>query len=235
MSGSQENSFGMAQWSDFVRGLVDPDTEERMRRVLVSSHEARESVAALELVVQLAAAEKASTPPEWAVRCAKALGILNRRHGDEVNSTWVNSIRKRIAMSLTFDSLTSPALAGTRDAQGDDRQLVFEVDDYRVDLRLEPETDFQHSVLVGQVVRLSGGVSPVAEVPVLALRRDRSGPRDQVVVSTHTSRFGEFQAMGLPACQLDLLLRLDDDKYLELALPASSREGQTAETSPNAQ
>lgn len=197
--------YDITDWSDFVRGLVSPAEEEKMQRVLDRSETARRHVAALRQVTELARAEAECSPPDWAVRSVKALGSLHRPQ-EELEP----SLLERVAMSLTFDSLTSPALAGTRDVQAHDRQLVYETDAYRVDLRLEPQTDLQKSVVVGQLLRSADDFEPMADVAVLA----KSG--DEIVSRVHTGRHGEFQSDGLPIADLDLFFLLDDERCLEL-------------------
>lgn len=211
---NSDDKFDMGQWCDYVRGLLDSDTESRMNRHLERSASSREQVAALRQVLAVAASEAASTPPDWAVRSAKAMGSLARKV-DETRPSWL----RRFVMSVSFDSLASPALVGTRDVQTLDRHLVFDADDYRVDLRIEPEADFQGAVYVGQFMRKSDDVEPMVDVPVLAVRGD------SILGHAKTGRFGEFQASGLPGSNLGLRLILEDDTCLEIEVGHNEFDG----------
>lgn len=212
MSRRNNQPFDMGQWCDYVRGLLDEETEHEMRRILDSSAEARERVAALDQVATLAAFEREHAPPEWAVRSAKALASMGRR---DAPSTWL----QRLAMAVSFDSLATPALAGTRDVQTLDRQMIFDAADHRVDLRIEPEADFQGAVYVGQLMYMGETVEPVADVPVLAVRGD------EILGQARTGPFGEFQASGLPGSNLGLRLILADETCLELEVGHNDLDG----------
>jgi hypothetical protein len=220
MSRRDNQTFDIGQWCDYVRGLLDADTETQMQRHLDSlgletATRDRGLVAALRHVSELAEAERAMSPPDWVVRSAKAIGSLLDRPDESKPSLW-----RRLAMSLSFDSLANPALVGVRDVQALDRHLVFDCDDYRVDLRVEPEADYQGSVIVGQLMRTGGDeVSPVADVPVLAVR-DRS-----VLHQGKTGAFGEFQASGLPSANLGFRLLLEDDSCLEIEVGHNDPDG----------
>lgn len=214
MSRNERETFDMGQWCDFVRGLLDDETDAKLRRRLQSSPDDRRRVAALRRVADLAAHDRQQSPPDWAVRCAKAIGSLARPQ-EETRP----SLIQRLAMTLSFDSLSSPALAGTRDAQAHDRKLVFTSEGYRVDLRIEPEADFQNAVLVGQLMQTDGELAPVPDVPVLAVK---SG---EVVARSKSGPFGEFQAERLPASGLQLCLLLEDELFLEIDLAHNGADG----------
>lgn len=220
MSRRDNQSFDIGQWCDYVRGLLDAETESQMQRHLESRREEsvsdeRNLVTAFRRVNELAEAERASSPPEWVVRSAKAIGSLMGRPEESRPS-----LLRRLAMSLSFDSLANPALVGVRDVQALDRHLVFDCDDYRVDLRVEPEADYQGAVIVGQLMKTGGDeVSPVANVPVLAIR-DRN-----VLHQGKTGAFGEFQASGLPSANLGFRLLLEDDSCLEIEVGHNDPDG----------
>lgn len=214
MSSQDQKSFDIGQWCDFVRGLLDEETETRMQQQLEVSAGERRRVLALRQVLDVAEHDSRHAPPVWAVRSAKALGSLRRSDESHSESMW-----QRLVMALSFDSLASPALVGTRDAQAQDRQLIYTSEGFRVDLRIEPEADFQSTVLVGQLVKTDGELTPVADVPVLAVKQG------QVVAQTKSGRFGEFQSEGLPASGVGLWLLLDEDLCLEIELGHNTSDG----------
>ena len=214
MSNKDKNSFDIGQWCDYVRGMLDEETETAMRRRLDESGSDRRRVRAFQQVLDVAGQDLRQAPPEWAVRGAKAIGRLSRPEDGRQPS-----LLRRLVMSLSFDSLAGPALAGTRDAQAQDRQLVFSAEGYRVDLRVEPEADFQTAVLVGQLMKTRGGLTPAVDVPVFAVKDG------QVVAQARSGPFGEFQSEGLPASGVQLCLLPERDFCLQIELGHNGSDG----------
>ena len=198
--------YDITQMADYVRGLMDPVSEQRVQDYLESSSasSAKKQFSALRHVARLAETDRQFQVPDDAVRCVKALGSIRRPEVHEV------SLLKRMTMALTFDSQVAPAVAGTRDMRSADRQLVFQSQGFQIDLRLE--NDANGSVVVGQVVRDGEEVEPMVEVAVLAMAQD------QVLARSQTGAFGEFQAEGLNADSIDLLFLIDDELCLEISL-----------------
>lgn len=213
MSRNEKNRIETGQLIDYVRGLLPVEETEQVRRRIAASAADQRRAAALGHVAELARSEREATPPEWVVRCAKAIGSLRSRRDDARPS-----LLRRLATTLSFDSLTSPMPIGTRDVQSLDRQMVFRRDGYRIDLRTEPEADLQSIVLVGQLLEMAPEPKPLGDVPVLAMQRD------MVVGQTKTGQLGEFQADGLPSSGVDLFLLLDDASCLEVRLDPSERD-----------
>ena len=200
--------FDITDWSNFVRGVVSPDSECAMREHLGQSGRARRQVELLQRVAEVAQADQEQQIPEHALRIAKALGSLRRPA--EASS----GLRRYLPFEITFDSLLEPVAAGTRNLQAQDRQLVFQADPYLLDLRLEHETS-SSTVLVGQLLR--DAAEPVAEVPFLVYADD------QVVGRSQTSDFGELQVEGLPRQSLRLCLLIDSEKCLEVPLESQDQ------------
>lgn len=200
--------YDITQMADFVRGLMDPESERMLQEFLAgpSASSTKKELAALRHVARLAETDMNFQVPEHAVRCAKALGSIRRPEVPEV------SMLKRLAMALTFDSHVAPAVAGTRDMRSADRQLVFRSRGYQIDLRLEK--DANGSVVVGQLVK-GDEVEPVADVSVVAMAEE------QVLSRSTTGALGEFQAEGLNADSIDFLFLVDDDFCLEVSLGES--------------
>lgn len=208
----------ITQLADFVRGLMDPEAEQQIESYLAGAPSSTQrELAALRHVARLAAEDQRHPIPAHAVRCAKALGSLRRPQGSTEPS-----LLKRLALALTFDSHSAPALAGIRGlasmgnsnvmGQGSSmgRQLVFRSEGYQIDLRLESHG--QGTVVVGQLVREDEEVEPMAQVPVLAMADQ------EVLARVETGRLGEFQAAGLPAEPFELLFLVDDDLSIEASL-----------------
>ncbi len=83
-------------------------------------------------------------------------------------------------------------------------------------MRLEQETNPHSQVVVGQLLRHGPEPRPVPEVPVLMLSERR------VVGRSLTTRFGEFQADGLPPGPLDLCLLVGPEECIDVPLGAYS-------------
>lgn len=204
--------FDITSWADFVRGTIDDETRAQMQASLDTgaSAKARRQVAALERVMQLAETDRQLEIPTHALRCVYALGSLRRPEAEtEAGLSWL----RRLAMSVRFDSLTT-AEAGVRDLHADHmRQVVFEQEDFLVDLRIESEAG--RTLVVGQLMRGGEQVEPLADVPILAVTGDRVWARSS------TSDLGEFQAENLPSREVELLVLVGDQECLEIPLDAS--------------
>lgn len=197
------NTQDTTQWCDYARGLRELSGGERVQAELASSERARRAVRHFERVAELARRDTALAIPEYAVRVAKAAGSLRRR-----------DIRRPVGRSFTvlFDSLRDAVFAtGTRDLQPSRHQRVFRSDDYVVDVRVEQETNPNGQVVIGQLLR-HREAQPVPRVPVLVLSGGRVVGRDL------TSRFGEFQAAGLPDEPLALCLLIGDESCIDIPL-----------------
>lgn len=221
--------FDITEWSDFVRGLVDPETAERMRAHLDSAPAAtRRRVDALRRIAALGRADEENAAPNYAVRIAKALASVQRPASSAADSpkpaaapqSPVASLR-RLRLTITFDSQLEPAPAGRRNLVSSHRQIVLETEGYRVDLQLEHEVEPQGTVAVGQVMNTREAATSFPRVPVLVF----SGQHE--IDRTITSRFGEFQFEGLPRKDLELCLIVGED-FLEIPLCSGTGLGEEA-------
>ena len=200
--------FDIHDWSDFVRGTAAPDKAEQMREHLASASPAtRRTVDLLRRVTEVGRSDHESPVPEHALRIAKAIGSVPRSADDAQPDS---PLWRRLRGTLTFDSLSQAAPAGTRNLEGSHREVVFEAESYRVDLRLEQEIEPRSTTAVGQVTR-GDSAQPIAQAPVLVF----SGPQE--IGRTLTSRYGEFQFEALPRKALDLCVVAGED-FLEIPL-----------------
>jgi len=202
-----KHDYDVTEWCDFVRGLVDSGRARAMSETLASApRRTRRRVEALRRVAAVGRADAELEIPEHALRGAKAIGGLRRPESADGAR---GGLLKYLPFTVAFDSLRQPAAVGTRDLQASDRQMIFDAESYRVDVRMEHETSPPSTVLVGELLR---GARPVPRVPVMVLAGDR------VVGRSLTGKFGEFQAEGLPADPLRLCLLLDDEQCIDLPL-----------------
>jgi hypothetical protein len=129
-------------------------------------------------VVAIAQNETSYEPPEEAVRAVE-LAYLGQVQ--QISSAGRTSLAR-----LVFDSFQAPAAVGVRTLDLCSRQLLYEVDDVAIDLRIEATGSSARSSLIGQLLhqsesRQGGGGLPVA----LLLGR-------APVARTSTNPFGEF-------------------------------------------
>lgn len=202
------DEFDVTHWSDYVRGLGDPETRalQAAHLGLPGSARARGTVEAFSALLDFGHRDAAAEPPAAALRNAKLLGSLLRPAAG-----W----RQKL-LSLVFDSAATPLAFGVRGlaAAADDRQLIYQADDYLVDLRLERDPPSGSWVVVGQLLCERGEIAPLTGVQVFAASEDR------FVGRTRTGHLGEFQADGLPSADLRLLFLVSNEVCLEV--PVSS-------------
>ena len=206
------NKIDITEWSDFVRGSIDPENRARLAARLDAGipNSSKREIAVLTRLRSFAETEKQLEIPEHAIRCVMALGSLRRDP-----ATTELSLLRRLAMSLRFDSLATAAV-GVRDSRSaGHRQMIYEQAEFLVDLRIE--SDAQNALVVGQLMREGEEVVPLPDVPVLAVTGERIWARAQ------TGELGEFQTEGLPTHDVDLLILVDGPECLEIPLlgPAS--------------
>ena len=217
--------FKITDWCDFVRGVAETQQGAEMRRELEAGEAPSRMIDMLSLVAEVGRLDSALEIPEHAVRVAKAAGSLARPHHspEAAGERGLGKLLRYLPFSITFDSFSEPALAGTRSLQGADRRLSVEAEAYKIDLRVEHDTEPQSTVVVGQLLRRTPGAEgegaewvgsedPMPDIPVLALEAG------QIVGRSRTGRFGEFQAEGLPNSALSLCLLVGTDECIELPL-----------------
>lgn len=178
--------FSDQQWIDFARGLTEKSEMAKMQAHLESGcRECADALHAWSQAREIAGRLKLVEAPEVAVKSARALAAI---HGPK---------RKRNAVRLLFDSLLTPSLAGVRASATLARQLLYAVDGYRIDFRLEPETNSDKVAIVGQILHSAMG-NQAADIAV-ELRHGR-----RVLDQARTNAFGEFHLL----CELEGRLQL---------------------------
>ena len=124
-------------------------------------------------VRSIAAQERAFTPPGDTVRVVKSQFVAA---ASEVNR----------GFRLLFDSTLQPITAGIRGSIAA-RQVLYETDEYYIDLRLEPRRDADRACLVGQILNRKGKERTAPGV-VIRIQEGKSPIKE-----TSTNQFGEFQ------------------------------------------
>jgi hypothetical protein len=122
--------------------------------------------------------ENAYTPPETAVRLAKAVYAENR--------PWRPPSRRVSLARLIFDSFLQPAPAGSRTTVSPIRQTLYKSGPFVVELRIEPDNRRNRVFLVGQLVNSKTPTEDMRGVQVVIQREE------QIVARATTNPFGEF-------------------------------------------
>jgi hypothetical protein len=166
--------FGDAQWADFVRNLIS--AAERMAMQKHIDDGCKKCSASLQLwqsLSSIAGTENAFAPPNDAVHVVKSQF-----------AAIVPPVSSHVR--LVFDSMLQPITAGIRGSVAA-RQLLYETDEYYIDLRLEPRAAADRACLVGQVLNRSGA-DRAAQGVAIRLQEGKLA-----LAHTSTNEFGEFQ------------------------------------------
>ena len=197
--------YSLEKWVDFARNVIHEDEKTKMQSHLETGCsavlEGAESVAAF---TSNCPTRVPYEPSGGAVRTVNA-AFANRR-----------TARTRDAKSgvatLLFDSFRSPAFAGMRSSGSVARQLLYSANSYRIDIRIEPQTDSEKVLLVGQILNSSDPNERLSRVQVALVKGRR------VLSQSVTTLFGEFQM----ECALDggfrLMVNLPGGREVSLPL-----------------
>jgi hypothetical protein len=183
--------FSLEKWVDFARNVIREDEKAKMQSHLQSG--CTECLRELNLwrrLQQTAQRESAYEPSDGAVRTVNAT-FANQRSGRPRSA-------KHEVGALLFDSFRSPAFAGVRSSGSVARQLLYGANSYRIDIRIEPQTDSEKVLLVGQILNSADPNERISRVQVALMKGRR------VLSQSVTTLFGEFQM----ECALDGGFRL---------------------------
>jgi hypothetical protein len=183
--------FSLENWADFARNVVGHEQKNAMQKHLETGcKECAKVFNTWKGIHEAARRERAYSPPESAVRTVQGLGVL---HGLGEGSR----MKGPIAL-LLFDSSLNPLPAGVRSGLQTARQLLYGVNNYRVDLRIQPQDDSDKVAVVGQILDASQPNHSLGPIHVV-LRKGK-----KIIAESVTNRFGEFHL----ECDLDSSLHL---------------------------
>jgi len=188
--------FSLEKWADFAREVVGQVDKNAMQNHLETGcKECSKVFSTWKRIHEAARRESAYRPPESVVRTVKGLGALH----------WPSKVSrmKAAAAQLLFDSARSPLPAGVRSSSSAARQLLFGINNYRVDLRIQPQEDSDKVAVVGQILNSSDPDHAMGPVHVV-LRRGK-----KVIAESVTNRYGEFH----------LECNLENSLHLQAGLP----------------
>jgi hypothetical protein len=188
--------YGIAQWVDFVRGLVPETTGLMMRNHLADGcSRCREDAEFCQNLQNVSTQMASYTAPAWVVRRAKAIFPVA-----------AEPERKRtrlIPIQLIYDSFSLPA-AGLRSSWQVGWQALYRAGDCSLDLRIEPEPASARAAVIGQLSNHTRPGEKMEGIPVCL----KSGKL--VVAETRSNRFGEFLMEYEEEGRLQLCVYLDD-------------------------
>src|SRR5713101_2619770 len=171
--------FELAEWTDFVRGLVEKSARLPMEHHLASGcRKCRHTADLLRKLVTAARNDSQVQVPDYALRCARAIFLLQQPEKVQ--------ILPRIPARLLYDSFREPLPAGVRTQQRLSRQALYQAGDYSLDLRLENERGSPRVALVGQIKNRKEPSKHLGDVPVLLV----SGRK--LLARTMSNSLGEF-------------------------------------------
>lgn len=202
--------FSLAEWADFVRGVLNADEQASMQKHLDENcARCRETVNMWTSVAAFARQESAYEPPASALRVAESylapFKLAARR-------ATVLELAKR-----TFDSFESQAVAGVRGSGSAPHQLMYQCGNVFIDLRLESKPATRSMALAGQVVDSAQPGGVLGGIPVSLLSKEESW------LETTTNHLGEFHFSFPPAQHLRLLFATEG-KSVVVVLPDNAAQ-----------
>jgi hypothetical protein len=198
----QEGHFSEEAWADFARQQGEPEQRARLQRHLEGCERCAQTLDVWTAVVGWAGQEAAYQPPNDVMARVKAHFALHRPPG----------LLERAAsgVSLVFDSLRQPALAGVRASGSSPRQLLYKAGRYLIRLQIEREAGSDRISVVGQIVDEANPKGALDALPVLLLSDDDTLDR------TVTNILGEFQLQSDPSESLRLSVGIPEIGTLTL-------------------
>ncbi len=194
--------YDITDWLDLIRGFSTPEMRIALESHRKGCQQCRETMAWTERLRATALADVRSVVPPQVVRNAKAISALRRLETIQV--------RPGLLARMVFDSFSQPALQGVRSEQrSDTRHMIFEADDYVIDIQLEHERDLATVSMIGQIHPSSSVAAGLMPMPVTLT----SGPT--VLASTLSNDFGEFAMEYLPKGSLSMHLGREETLALQ--------------------
>lgn len=187
--------FSQEEWADFARNALSGEQKEAMQNHLQNGCKGCTSTLSIWLRVHKAAGrESAYQPPDSAVRMTKGMGAA---HLHPASGS---------APKLLFDSARNIVAAGVRSTSTLGRQVLYGVDPFRIDLRMEPLMDSDKVSIVGQILNAADPAKHSGDLPVVLWKGRK------ILAKSLTNNFGEFQV----ECDLE------EDLHLQLSLPTGA-------------
>ncbi len=196
------NHYQISQWADYVRGMAEFDDLTTMGSHLEGCARCSRVVGSLRRVAGATAVERVSAPPAGTVRSVKAFFTLQQPGAP---SSW-----RELHLGRVFDSALAPAAAATRASDSDERQLLFESDEYTLELSVDRSPEAEEAVLRGQLLEAHG--EPRSHTPVFLMGGG------EVLGRTISEEQGTFEIVGRLVRPCELWVFPDEEHHIKLRL-----------------
>jgi hypothetical protein len=187
--------FPIEEWADFVRDVASEEQRARLQDHLDGgcSH-CIKTAKGWRSVAKSAKQEQFYEPPASSLNIARSYFA-----GYRAIATQVASFRVAV---LAFDSFQRAFASGIRSGEQAPRQLMYNVDDVVIDLRIAAKPSSQQITLVGQVASEEEDVFGMERLPLTVLLNE------ETLQETSSNEFGEFR-LSLPSSEnLQLLIAI---------------------------
>ena len=192
----------ISDWTDYVRAIAgENDRSDLQNHLDEGCGPCRALVSTLERVTTTAEIDGAITPPAGAIRSVKAFFHLQH---PETRDSWCE-----LALRRAFDSALGPATA-SRSAEQATRQMLFESDEYTLELSLDYSPGEVDAVLRGQLLEAHG--EPRSHTPVFLVGDG------EVIGRTISEQQGTFEMSGRLDQSCELWVFPDDENRIRLSL-----------------
>jgi hypothetical protein len=162
-------------------------------------------------ISQITATDDLAEPPAWVVKRAIRIPDVT------ASRPKLTERLTQLIASLVFDSFAGAAPIGVRSAAAATRQLLYQADDYGIDLQVAPSLQ-SGADLIGQILRK--GEDAFDSVNGLPLTLSREG---NVVESTATDEMGGFAIHNLSYGSYDLQIDLPGGSIIISGLPVAGQ------------
>ena len=193
----------ITQWADYARGLVSDEERAAMRDHLDDGCGlCQATLTAFQRVTETAASDLELAPPAGALRSVKA--FFATQH-PEAHGFW-----SELKLRTAFDSALAPTASGSRSQGAENRHLLFQSEQYTVELSLDFASDTVDAVLRGQILEAQG--EPRSHTPVFLVGAGT------VIDRTISAQQGTFEMSGRLDQPCELWVFPDDENHIRLSL-----------------
>jgi hypothetical protein len=203
------NCPGFEKLIDYLDSQIASAEAETVKAHLEGCHQCAAVAQWYEKVRAIAESDEMIEPPSWVARRAIRL-FENRR-----SQSGIKEKLGRLVASLIFDSQAQTAIAGVRSTETMNRQLLYEADNYSIDVQISLSEE-PRAGLVGQILRKDDlQFESVSRIPLDLIREG------QTIRSTLTSETGEFSIGEIDFGEYDLRIDLLDVSITVAGLPVA--------------
>ena len=178
-------------------GKVREDFDTHLRRGCESCEEAIRWYRSLSSMLQK---DRRFEPPESSVR-----GVMD---AFRMQKSKAIQLVCKVAEKL-FDSMTDPLPEGVRQLAATERQILYQVDEMQLDLKIDKTNDERERMIIGQVLPQRGKPPGNLSLSKVMLRKG-----ERIVQSTYTNELGEFILCVVPRGSYNLEILLANSRKI---------------------